>query len=118
LLKEKGQDFQAVISHPTYSLPFLNPGRLIEVRDGDADFGWGVVVAYNKVINPKVSSSIPDCYVILMYRADHLSLPTPIHLRNITSLTSSSRSLPIVLSRRKLPAPVSLLHQPVMLVES
>ena len=64
LLKEKGQDFQAVISHPTYSLPFLNPGRLIEVRDGDADFGWGVVVAYNKVINPKVSlfrSDVRDC---------------------------------------------------------
>jgi ATP-dependent RNA helicase DOB1 len=54
LLKEKGQDFQAVISHPTYSLPFLNPGRLIEVKDGDADFGWGVVVGYNKIINPKV----------------------------------------------------------------
>lgn len=55
LLKEKGQDFQAVISHPTYALPFLNPGRLVEVKDGDVEFGWGVVVAYNKIINPKVS---------------------------------------------------------------
>ena len=55
LLKEKGQDFQSVISHPTYALPFLNAGRLVEIRDGDKDFGWGVVVAYNKVINPRVS---------------------------------------------------------------
>ena len=55
LLKEKGQDFQAVISHPTYALPFLNPGRLVEVKDGDVEFGWGIVVAYNKIINPKVS---------------------------------------------------------------
>ena len=55
LLKEKAQDFQSVITHPTYALPFLNAGRLVEVRDGDKDFGWGVVVAYNKVINPKVS---------------------------------------------------------------
>jgi len=54
LLKEKGQDFQAVITHPTYSLPFLNPGRLVEIKDGDKDFGWGVVIAYNKVVNPKV----------------------------------------------------------------
>lgn len=56
LLKEKGQDFQAVISHPTYALPFLNPGRLVEVKDGDVEFGWGIVVAYNKIINPKVCS--------------------------------------------------------------
>lgn len=54
LLKEKAQDFQAVITHPQYSLPFLNAGRLVEIRDGDKDFGWGVVVAYNKVINPRV----------------------------------------------------------------
>ena len=26
LLKDKGQDFQAVITHPTYALPFLNAG--------------------------------------------------------------------------------------------
>jgi hypothetical protein len=26
----------------------------VEIRDGDKDFGWGVVVAYNKVINPRV----------------------------------------------------------------
>ncbi|ORX33502.1 putative ATP-dependent RNA helicase [Kockovaella imperatae] len=53
LLKEKGQDFQAVITHPTYALPFLNAGRLVEIKDGDRDFGWGVVVAYNKVVNQK-----------------------------------------------------------------
>nr|XP_031861831.1 uncharacterized protein CI109_002660 [Kwoniella shandongensis]KAA5528903.1 hypothetical protein CI109_002660 [Kwoniella shandongensis] len=52
-LKEKGQDFQAVISHPSYSLRFLQAGRLVEIRDGDKDFGWGVVVAYNKIVNPK-----------------------------------------------------------------
>jgi ATP-dependent RNA helicase DOB1 len=60
LLKEKGADFQAVITHPTYALPFLNAGRLVEIRDGDKDFGWGVVVAYNKVINPKVRTSVPS----------------------------------------------------------
>ncbi|WWC59118.1 uncharacterized protein I303_101666 [Kwoniella dejecticola CBS 10117] len=52
-LKEKGQDFQAVISHPSYSLKFLQAGRLVEIKDGDKDFGWCVVVAYNKVVNPK-----------------------------------------------------------------
>jgi ATP-dependent RNA helicase DOB1 len=55
LLKEKGQDFQAVITHPTYSLPFLNSGRLVEIKEGDKDFGWGIVLAYNKVVTPRVS---------------------------------------------------------------
>ncbi|WVR04355.1 hypothetical protein IAU60_001356 [Kwoniella sp. DSM 27419] len=52
-LKEKGQDFQAVITHPTYSLRFLQAGRMVEIKDGEKDFGWGVVVAFNKVVNPK-----------------------------------------------------------------
>lgn len=46
---------------------------MIEVRDGDADFGWGVVVAYNKVINPKVSLGIYASDPVLIIRADHLS---------------------------------------------
>jgi ATP-dependent RNA helicase DOB1 len=55
VLQEKGDDFRAVITHPTYSLPFLNTGRLIEIKDGEKDYGWGVVVAYNKVTSQKVS---------------------------------------------------------------
>ncbi len=54
LLSEKSADFRAVITHPTYALPFLNAGRLVEIREGNKDFGWGVVVGYNKIINPKV----------------------------------------------------------------
>ena len=57
MLKEKGDDFRAVITHPTYSLPFIQPGRLIEIKDGEKEYGWGAVVAYNKAINPRVSLS-------------------------------------------------------------
>ncbi|ORY25352.1 rRNA-processing arch domain-domain-containing protein [Naematelia encephala] len=53
VLKDKGNDFRAVITHPTYVLPFLNTGRLVEIKDGDKDFGWGVVLGYNKIVNPK-----------------------------------------------------------------
>jgi ATP-dependent RNA helicase DOB1 len=64
LLKEKAHDFQAVITHPTYALPFLNAGRLVEVRDGDRDFGWGVIIAYNKINNAKVGHvSATDAYM-------------------------------------------------------
>ncbi|BEI88452.1 uncharacterized protein CcaverHIS019_0111700 [Cutaneotrichosporon cavernicola] len=46
-------DFKAVINHPDYALPFMQPGRLVEIKDGDRDFGWCVVVAYHKLENSK-----------------------------------------------------------------
>lgn len=64
LLSENGADFCAVITHPTYALPFLNAGRLVEVREGDKDFGWGIVVGYNKIINPRVSGDINTFYML------------------------------------------------------
>lgn len=52
-LKVLEGDFKSVITHPQYVLPFMQPGRMVEIRDGDRDFGWAVVVGYNKVVNPK-----------------------------------------------------------------
>ena len=42
------KDVQTVITHPSYVLPFLQPGRLVNVCHEDLDFGWGVVVSYEK----------------------------------------------------------------------
>lgn len=39
VLKEKADDFRSVITHPTYSLPFIQPGRLVEIKDGEKDYG-------------------------------------------------------------------------------
>lgn len=47
-------DFREVITHPTYALPFLKPGRLVKVKFGALDFGWGVVINFNKRLPPKV----------------------------------------------------------------
>uniref|UniRef100_H2ZE09 Exosome RNA helicase MTR4 n=2 Tax=Ciona savignyi TaxID=51511 RepID=H2ZE09_CIOSA len=33
---------------PKFCLPFLQPGRLVKVRNGEHDFGWGVVVNFQK----------------------------------------------------------------------
>lgn len=38
----------AFLRQPVYILPFLNPGRLVEVKDGPQDFGWGVIVNFTK----------------------------------------------------------------------
>jgi ATP-dependent RNA helicase DOB1 len=56
-LDQMGQDFRDVITHPTYSLPFLQPGRLVKVKHQKLDFGWGVIINYSKRLPPKVRES-------------------------------------------------------------
>ncbi|KAJ3723458.1 rRNA-processing arch domain-containing protein [Lentinula guzmanii] len=46
-------DFREVISHPNYALPFLKPGRLVKVKHGKLDFGWGAVINFSKRSPPK-----------------------------------------------------------------
>lgn len=41
-------DMQVVISHPDYSLRYLQPGRLIQIKYLEYDFGWGVCVDYKR----------------------------------------------------------------------
>lgn len=42
------EDFRKVVHHQAYSLPFMQPGRLVRVKDGSSDFGWCVVVNLQK----------------------------------------------------------------------
>jgi len=53
-LDQMGRDFREVITHPNYSLPFLQPGRLVKVKYQKLDFGWGVIINYSKRLPPKV----------------------------------------------------------------
>ncbi|WFC99281.1 RNA helicase [Malassezia yamatoensis] len=46
-------DRQEVTRHPSYALPFLQPGRLVQVRHESLDFGWACVVSYQKRAPPK-----------------------------------------------------------------
>ncbi|KAG5645942.1 hypothetical protein DXG03_004732 [Asterophora parasitica] len=52
-LDQMAADFREVITHPAYSLPFLQPGRLVKVKYQKLDFGWGVIVNYQKRLPPK-----------------------------------------------------------------
>lgn len=56
ILKE---DVRTVVNHPVYSLPFLQPGRLVRVRHGDMDFGWTCIVNYQKRRGPK-NTDLPE----------------------------------------------------------
>ncbi|KAK7438075.1 ATP-dependent RNA helicase mtr4 [Stygiomarasmius scandens] len=58
-LDQMAADFREVITHPSYSLPFLNAGRLVKVKYGKLDFGWGVVINFQKRLPPK-NQPVPD----------------------------------------------------------
>ncbi|KAF9036911.1 antiviral helicase [Hymenopellis radicata] len=47
-LDRLANDMTAVITHPAYCLPFMKPGRLIHIKFRDLDFGWGILINYQK----------------------------------------------------------------------
>lgn len=51
-LAQLQDDRREVVRNPQFSLPFLQPGRLVEVRYEQKDFGWGVVVSCQKHAPP------------------------------------------------------------------
>ena len=56
-LRKLGKELQHSITKPLYCVPFLQPGRVVQVMDEerDVDFGWGCVINYQKKTNQKVS---------------------------------------------------------------
>ncbi|KAI9321903.1 rRNA-processing arch domain-containing protein [Dichotomocladium elegans] len=46
------EEMREIINLPKYSLPFMQPGRLVRVKHLDMDFGWGALVNYHRV-NPR-----------------------------------------------------------------
>uniref|UniRef100_A0A671V377 Exosome RNA helicase MTR4 n=1 Tax=Sparus aurata TaxID=8175 RepID=A0A671V377_SPAAU len=63
-LAKLGKEIQEFIHKPKYCLPFLQPGRLVKVKNEDADFGWGVVVNFCKKSNVKTSTESEPLYVV------------------------------------------------------
>ena len=59
-LEQMASDFKLVITHPTYSLPFLQGGRLVRIKYQQLDFGWGVILGYRKTNIIRVRS--PTCF--------------------------------------------------------
>eukprot|EP01116_Phalansterium_solitarium_P015269 TRINITY_DN3360_c0_g2_i1.p1 TRINITY_DN3360_c0_g2~~TRINITY_DN3360_c0_g2_i1.p1 ORF type:complete len:1056 (+),score=481.56 TRINITY_DN3360_c0_g2_i1:1954-5121(+) len=43
-------EMREILNLPIHALPFLQPGRLVKVRDGADDWGWGVVVNFQKKV--------------------------------------------------------------------
>lgn len=90
------KDLHDVLCHPTYALPFLQPGRLVQVKHGDQDWGWSVVVNYNKRGGPK-GRQLPDdtppqeTYIVdVLLNVDMASIPRNQSGKRNQQLSSSS----------------------------
>ncbi|XP_072920538.1 exosome RNA helicase MTR4 [Hemitrygon akajei] len=64
-LAKLGKEIEEYLHKPKYCLPFLQPGRLVKVKNEDDDFGWGVVINFNKKSNVKPNTGELDpLYVV------------------------------------------------------
>ncbi|XP_025918498.1 exosome RNA helicase MTR4 isoform X3 [Apteryx rowi] len=78
-LAKLGKEIEEYVHKPKYCLPFLQPGRLVKVKNEDDDFGWGVVVNFSKKSNVKayevtdvsgqMLKSLEYTYLIMQYSA-------------------------------------------------
>lgn len=63
-------DAQRVITHPGHILPFLQPGRVIKVRVGKDDYGWGMVTSFSKRTNkrnPSQTYTDHESYIVQVF---------------------------------------------------
>jgi ATP-dependent RNA helicase DOB1 len=47
-LASSNEQFRTIVHHHSYSLPFLNEGRLAKVKCEDLDYGWGIIISYKE----------------------------------------------------------------------
>ena len=55
-LKKLEKEMQQYMTKPVFCVPFLQPGRMVQVENNEQreDFGWGCVINYQKKTNQKV----------------------------------------------------------------
>merc|ERR1711892_525351 len=59
-----GQEFHTWLTKPQYIVPFLQPGRLVRVKSGDQEFGWGALVNMKRQKPQNETSLEDDTYVV------------------------------------------------------
>ncbi|XP_060568728.1 exosome RNA helicase MTR4-like [Ruditapes philippinarum] len=62
-LDHLSKELLTYIQKPQYILPFLQPGRLVHVKNGTDDFSWGMIVNFQKKANQSKSSEEGPVYV-------------------------------------------------------
>jgi len=59
-LQHKREELRVILIKPENIVPFLSPGRLIYVQDGEVDWGWGILITANqrKIVIEPVDGSV------------------------------------------------------------
>jgi len=99
LISGLSKELTSWLVKPQYLVPFLQPGRLVSIKHGDKDFGWGAVINFKKQTakvdeskNPTVANEPSVTYVV-----DVL-----LHVTNETSKsTSTSELMPVPVGGKK-----------------
>ena len=82
-LQNYTKDMRDVINHPNYCLQFMQPGRLVRVKHGEVDFGWGAVINFTPRRPEKSQDEVKpqESYIldILLPLAEGSSTPTKTH---------------------------------------
>ncbi|KAK2521145.1 Skiv2l2 [Columba guinea] len=94
-LAKLGKEIEEYVHKPKYCLPFLQPGRLVKVKNEGDDFGWGVVVNFSKKSNVKVVPVL----VHLLSAISSVRLYIPKDLRPIDNRQSVLKSIQEVQKR-------------------
>lgn len=47
-LEELGKQFHTFLTKPEYIMPFLQPGRMVKVKNEDDEFEWGIIINFKK----------------------------------------------------------------------
>ncbi|XP_078318641.1 exosome RNA helicase MTR4-like isoform X2 [Crassostrea virginica] len=64
-LDNLGKELLSFVQKPQYILPFLQPGRLVQVKNNNDDFGWGAVINFQKKANQsKTPAGSESSYVV------------------------------------------------------
>ena len=58
-LKQSIAERNAILRHPDYCLPFLQPGRLLFLKNDDLEWGWGVLIRFRRPLNTDNISEAP-----------------------------------------------------------
>lgn len=63
-------DIRHIITHPGHALPFLQPGRVVEIQIGKHYYGWGMVSTFTKRTNKRHSSHLftdHESYIVSVF---------------------------------------------------
>ena len=83
-LQNLGIEFHSWLVKPQYLVPFLQPGRLVSVKHGEKDFGYGAIVNWKKRSSKEKDNPMEDT----QYAIDVL-----LHVTNETAKSQSTLDL-------------------------